>query len=685
MDKDHTTERILNITLEIIYLLTREVYTVVKKSGDGVTPCSCPNVSNGLSRTLNPIMEFSPHSQIHERDNDQKVLKLTNKIIQLLTGEVPIRCEDVTVYLSMEEWEYLEGHKDLYKDVMMENHQPASSKDMPSSIKTSVALDLQMLSPDSIGEDESLIAFNPKAETNTVNKVAPESTSCDKPLQVTNTSTKYTQTEPTPTEEKSPFIGETANITSSPTDSTVRRYIPETSKSSEEGSHTGSDFYRLTEQKQNASAQPGHEMDSSDKGHLTDNIIYTPERPKSADITDESNSWDADLTYPKSLSPTDQTEAQYTSTCIIEVATLCDKGKVTCTDTYTPAERRQKSYTIAETSEVPTSTGKNVMYTNIYTPTELTQADLTNIKKELVSWEDGNLELKNLYIPPKNVQRKIVPSADICGTTPWDRSLTDKDSYPKIPFTTTRIKTEWEEGNFADIYAPPDLTQAAYATISIEDYNKDPSNIDKINKNLSIINCTSYNENYNSRLTYATPQIIQMYNCPLCNKCFSSSSNLAKHRLICKGRKPHICSGCGKCFASASYLVIHERIHTGEKPYSCSHCGKSFTRKPDLIRHERIHTGEKPFACPECGKCFTSVSNIFMHRRIHSGEKPFPCSECGKRFIKKSDLVRHEKIHMPQKPLPCPECGKYFGSKAILNKHMQVHAGEKTVTVCEAS
>ncbi|XP_044151145.1 gastrula zinc finger protein XlCGF66.1-like isoform X3 [Bufo gargarizans] len=98
-DGDKMAERILDLTLEILLLLTGEDCSTVKKTSSNL---------------------------IHEQNNE-KILEVVHKMMELLTGEVPIRCQDVAVYFSMEEWEYFEGHKGLYKEVKMEEDQPLTS------------------------------------------------------------------------------------------------------------------------------------------------------------------------------------------------------------------------------------------------------------------------------------------------------------------------------------------------------------------------------------------------------------------------------------------------------------------------------------------------------------------------------------------------------------------------------
>ncbi|XP_073418370.1 uncharacterized protein [Dendrobates tinctorius] len=125
-DRNETTRRLFHCALEIISLLSGEDYTIVRNTPGGcVTPIIHLQESGG--RSPGPITEPPPHSPIHERN--KKILELSNKMIELLSGEVPIRCQDVAVYLSMEEWEYLEGHQDRYQAVMMEELRPLTPPD----------------------------------------------------------------------------------------------------------------------------------------------------------------------------------------------------------------------------------------------------------------------------------------------------------------------------------------------------------------------------------------------------------------------------------------------------------------------------------------------------------------------------------------------------------------------------
>ncbi|XP_073450846.1 oocyte zinc finger protein XlCOF29-like [Aquarana catesbeiana] len=80
-DRSHMTEKILNLTLEIIYLLTGEDFVVVEKS-------SGEPILEGWSRTQSPTMVPPPPSPIPERNKEQKILELTTMMVHLLTGEV---------------------------------------------------------------------------------------------------------------------------------------------------------------------------------------------------------------------------------------------------------------------------------------------------------------------------------------------------------------------------------------------------------------------------------------------------------------------------------------------------------------------------------------------------------------------------------------------------------------------
>ncbi|XP_044154463.1 oocyte zinc finger protein XlCOF8.4-like [Bufo gargarizans] len=137
MDGSHMTENILKLTLEIIFLLTGEDYGPVKKSRKHVTSSSQSSMSGGWNRSQSPISEPPSHLFLHVRNNEQKILDLANKIIELLTGEVPNKFQEENGDSSVDEWEYLERCKNLNMKVKKETLHHCTSPDLTDDTEIS--------------------------------------------------------------------------------------------------------------------------------------------------------------------------------------------------------------------------------------------------------------------------------------------------------------------------------------------------------------------------------------------------------------------------------------------------------------------------------------------------------------------------------------------------------------------
>ncbi|XP_068114744.1 oocyte zinc finger protein XlCOF22-like isoform X2 [Hyperolius riggenbachi] len=173
------------------------------------------------------------------------------------------------------------------------------------------------------------------------------------------------------------------------------------------------------------------------------------------------------------------------------------------------------------------------------------------------------------------------------------------------------------------------------------------------------------------------------FSCSDCGKTFTQNGGLLRHRRT-HSAVPYVwCLECGKCFNQKEDLLRHQLVHTGEQPFSCSECGRSFSQKGSLHRHQRTHTGERPFLCTECGKCFTNKGTLLMHMRRHTGERPYSCAECGKSCIKKGDLLKHQRTHTGERPFRCSECGKGFYEKGNLIRHQKSHTSNDPFSCSE--
>ena len=135
------------------------------------------------------------------------------------------------------------------------------------------------------------------------------------------------------------------------------------------------------------------------------------------------------------------------------------------------------------------------------------------------------------------------------------------------------------------------------------------------------------------------------------------------------------CEDCGTAYDTlASFRQHRETVHGNGKIFDCPVCFKKCTSSSQLEVHLRSHTGERPFKCGECEKSFRRQSHLTVHIQRHSGQATFKCDQCEKSFPQQSELKQHTKIHTGHKPYQCGLCGKCFAREDYVRVHMRTHS-----------
>ncbi|XP_063805669.1 gastrula zinc finger protein XlCGF26.1-like [Pseudophryne corroboree] len=610
MDKDtgHVTEQIFSLTLEIIFLLTGEDYTVVKKtSRDCVTPRSHPRVSGGLSRTQSLIPVPPPHSLIHERHNDQKILEITNKIIQLLTGEVPIRCEDVTVYFSMEEWEYIEEHRGLYKDVMMENHRPLTSLDGASNRNTPERCPRPLYSQDHTEENHS-VPQERRGEDHIDVKV--EDIKVEEQTHVMGD--QQCKEEEIPTDISTDGCI-TWNIL-------AENLLLSPDCKTEDGNVTGD--------------SPGEDPMTPTIHPLRHSVAI------SSCLTNRQECFPDDSDTGTCSTPLRRDQLSPDSICRAWFAQ--DATLFACP----PAHTIKKSFPCSECEKCFTHKSALVTHQKVHTG-----------EKPFTCPECGKcFTQKSALVTHQkfHMGERPFPCSDCgkCFTQKSDLFKHERIHTGERPFPCSECGKGFTQKSDLFKHQRTHTGEKPFSCPECGKFFTHKSvlfNHQRTHTSEKPFTCAECGKCFTRKANFVEHQRAHKgekpFLCSECGKCFTRQVSLIEHQRVHTGQKAFLCSECGRCFTEISALAVHQRSHTCKRPYPCSECGNCFADKSVLVTHQRIHTGEKPFPCPDCGKKFRQRSVLVRHRRIHTGEKPFPCSECGKCFRQKPHLVKHYVIH----------------------------------------
>ncbi|XP_068112772.1 zinc finger protein 154-like isoform X5 [Hyperolius riggenbachi] len=646
-DRRHISERIFNLTLELINMLIGEKYEMVKNASiNRLKPSSPRDVPSPI--IVSPHYALTPYSLTPERNKMEKILEVIKRVAQLLTGEVPVQSQDVAIYFSMDEWQYIAAHKDLCKDIMMENEETSRHT---KGGETLLDLTLEIITL-LTGEHYAVIRKT-SAEHNTMRRGHPRS------ARLRKSQSPITASPPPsliPETHQQRILEVTNQITELLTGEVpIRCQDVAIYFSMEEWQYIEAhkDIYKdaMMENQQilplSGEYNVGNSSEAQDMPHPGGNAVtqYSPGENATTGTTHH-------IVYSVTASSSGGGPYQKTpaiSTDIHAPYHRADTGTEPCNQEASSCDascRDNQRFQCLECSTCCKSQGALARHRKAHSH-----------KQQWSCSECGKcFRCKSVLAYHLRVHTGEKPF--VCSKC--DKCFSERGSLKRH----FRIHTG-EKPFCCQECGKCFSCKESLIAHQVSHTGKRPFSCSECSK--------SYGRRKHLQRHKRSHTGERPFSCSECGKCFSFKSTLLKHQRSHTGERPFSCLECGKCFSSKVSLLAHHISHTGEEPFFCSECGKVYSHKAFLLKHQRTHIGERPFSCSECGKCLSDKATLISHQRSHTGERPFFCSECGKCFSSKRSLRAHRKSHTREQPFSCTECGKCFIHKSHLFVHQRSH------------